>query len=195
MMKEIDYDFIITPELIAGAILHTHEPFVKDYLVLHALIKNYKNYIRRFLEIGTNLGEGTKIIVNALGDGKLVYTLDLPSELAHLSKQHPISEGKKEGVGSRCDLRHCQLTGDSMTYDYGSLHDVDAWFIDGEHDYAHPRHETKEAVKMGAKLIVWHDADMQEVHNAIVDSFEWNEEYSLYRVTGTRIAYALKNNL
>lgn len=191
-MKEIDFDFLATPENIAGAILHTHEPFVRDYLTLHILLKIHGKEIRRFLEIGTNLGEGTKIICNALGSEKLVYTLDLPSELAHLSKQHPISEGKEAAVGSKCDLRYCQILGDSMTYDYGTLYDVDGWFIDGEHDYAHPRHETKEAIKQNAKLIIFHDADMTDVYNAITDSFVYTNDYDLYRVTGTRIAYAVR---
>lgn len=191
-MNYIIYEDIYDSELAKDCITHTHLPFLKDYIVLHILIRKHRDSIRRVLEIGTNLGEGTKIIANALGDRKLVYTLDLPSELSHLSKQHPISEGKSESVGSKCDLKYCQILGDSMTYDYSSLHDVDAWFIDGEHDYAHPRHETTEAIKSNAKLIVWHDADIPEVFNAITDSFAYQSDYELFRVQGTAIAYAIR---
>lgn len=185
-MKEIHYDFLYTPENISGAILHTHEPFIKDYLALHILLKIYKP--KSILEIGTHVGEGTQIICNAIPSAA-VLSLDLPPTEASKTLQHPSLKAMR--VGEMCMLTYTQLWGDSMEYPYWNL-SCEAWFIDGEHDYAHPRHETIEAIKQRAKLIIWHDADIPEVYNAITDSFAYQNDYELYRVTGTQIAYAIR---
>lgn len=182
-MKELFYDGIIQGNGIADAILHTHEPFIKDYLILHILLRKYNP--KTVLEIGTHIGEGTQIICNALPNAK-VYSLDLPLNAAFKTLQHP--KLKNMFVGQNCKLPYIQLFGDSMTFDHPL---AEAWFIDGEHDYVHARHETIEAIKQQAKLIIWHDADIPEVNNAITDSFLWNKDYELFRVTDTRIAYAL----
>jgi hypothetical protein len=183
-MKEISYEDLNTDILSYGAILHTHAPFVKDYLTLHILLKKYD--IKSVMEIGTHIGEGTNIICNAVPKAK-VYSLDLPLAEAKKTLQHPSL--KDMGVGQICKFPYTQLYGDSMAFDYPVC---ETWFIDGEHDYAHPRHETSEAIKQKAKLIIWHDADMTEVFNAIHDSFIYNGDYELYRVTGTATAYAIR---
>lgn len=190
-MKQIKSTEIVHPELEQGAIYNDEHPgFHMDYLVLHCLLKTHKP--QRFFEVGTNMGTGTKIIKNALGGSSEVFSLDLPTELAHVSLQHPISEGKGDSVGHKCDLPFTQLRGDSMKFDYKSAYPIDGWFIDGEHDYEHPNHEAKEAIKSGANIIIFHDADIKEVYDAIVDAFEGNEDYELVRVVDTRIAYAVK---
>ena len=186
MIKEIPLDFLASPELLAGAILHTHEPFVKDYLTLHILLKIHKP--KSVLEIGTHIGEGTNIICNALPEAK-VFTLDLPISQFEKSAQHPLF--KSMNVGEMCKKSYAQLWGDSMEFDYSKFL-CEAWFIDGEHDYAHPFHETLQAIKQKAKLIIWHDADITKVGNAINDAFANNDDYYIYSVTGTRIAYALR---
>lgn len=183
-MIELDFGHLYTPSLAKSAILHTHKPFEMDYLVLHILLS--QNKIKSVLEIGTHIGEGTQIICNAVPNA-LVSSLDLPESESEKTLQHPKLKGMK--VGEICKLPYTQIFADSMTHEYGNY---EAWFIDGEHDYAHPRHETKEAIKSGARLIIWHDADIQEVWNAITDSFEWDNGYDLCRVKGTRIAYAIK---
>ena len=88
LSKDILYD-------IEDAILNEEfTGFKEDYLVLHSLIRKYQP--DTFFEIGTNMGTGTNIICNAMGfsDDVLnigqVYSLDLPTELAHISLQHPI---------------------------------------------------------------------------------------------------------
>jgi len=192
-MNQISYTEVCGDADVTNAVLHYHEPFVKDYICLHILLKKHGSKFKRFLEIGTNMGVGTKIIKNALGNKCDVMTLDLPTELAGLSKQHPINEGKGDAVGSLCDLPFIQLRGDSLKYNYKNHYPIDGWFIDGEHDFQHPNHETKEAIKSKAKLIVWHDADMDDVYSGIYDAFIGNNDnYKLFRVTGTRIAYAIK---
>jgi predicted O-methyltransferase YrrM len=199
-MIEIPYSEVVTDELSQGAILNEeYIGFREDYLALHCLLRKHKPFT--LFEIGTNMGTGTKIIKHALGDESRVYSLDLPTELAHISLQHPINEGKGDSVGHRCDLPFIQLRGDSLNFDYfeavGNV-PIDAWFIDGEHDYTHPYNEALTAILSGANLIIFHDADIAEVNQAIVDAFSYKEEsdtldnYDVYRVQGTRIAYALK---
>lgn len=168
-----------------------YDGFKLDYLVLHSLLRYHQP--KSILEIGTNMGVGTNIICNAIPDAE-VYSLDLPTELAHISLQHPISEGKGDKVGSLCTRPYTQLRGDSLEYQYFP---VEAAFIDGEHDWQHPWHETLELSRGGVKLFVWHDADIAVVWEGITQAIRetreiyWNP-YQLYRVEDTRIAYALK---
>ncbi len=191
-MNPITYSEIVTDELSAGAILNEeYHGFKEDYLALHCLLRKYG--IKSVFEVGTNMGTGTKIIANAIGPEGKVFSLDLPTELAHISLQHPINEGKGDSVGHRCDLPFEQLRGDSMTFDYSPYKGVEAFFIDGEHDYEHPYHEAEAAIRAEAKLIIFHDADMEEVAKAIENSFIYamGECYQVFRVTDTRIAYAV----
>lgn len=210
-MIEQTYSDIVTPELLAGAIENNeYHGFREDYHLLHCLIRKYQP--KTFCEIGTNMGTGTNIICNAIepfsaweGDFPnannwvktegLVYSLDLPTELAHISLQHPISEGKGDKVGERCKFPFTQLRGDSMTFDF-TEYPCEGYFIDGEHDYIHPYRESGFALMIGAKIVIWHDADITDVGKAINDVFKDNQlirdSYDLYRVTDTRIAYALR---
>jgi len=166
--------------------------FEEDYLVLHSLLRKYRP--KDVFEIGTNIGEGTNIICNAVYkyhfDAK-IYSLDLPTDLAHISLQHPISEGKGDRVGSACTFPYIQLRGDSMTFDY-SKYPCEGFYIDGEHDYEHPFNESYEVMDLKeTKLVIWHDSDIQEVWNAIIDAIQ-DKPFQLYRVTDTRIAYAIR---
>lgn len=191
-MIKITSEIIVTPELEEGAIYNDeYIGFHLDYLVLHCLLKRYNP--KTIFEIGTNMGTGTKIIANALGSNSKVYSLDLPTELAHISLQHPIQEGKGDKVGFNCNLPFTQLRGDSMNFDY-SKYPCEAYYIDGEHDYNHPYHETKEVLKMEPKIIIYHDSDIECVYDAITDAFSGNTDYELIRVKDCRIAYAHKIN-
>lgn len=178
---------IYTEELAEGAILNTeYHGFREDYLLLHCLLRKCKP--KSVFEIGTNMGTGTKIIKNAFPRAD-VYSLDLPTELAHISLQHPINEGKGDSVGHKCDLPFTLLRGDSMIFDYSEF-PCEAYFIDGEHDFDHPFHETTEIIKLKPKLIVWHDSDIPCVWEAITKAV--TDNYELFRVTDTRIAYAVR---
>lgn len=186
---------IITQESLEKAIRNKEfQGFETDYLVLDSLLRKYKP--KSVFEIGTNMGRGTKIIKNAVGDNN-VYSLDLPTELAHISLQHPINEGHGDSVGHLCDLPFTQFRGDSMNFDY-SLFPCDAYFLDGEHDWEHPYHETKEVAKLLPSIIIWHDSDIPEVWAAINDGLKdaefWNPnaQYDLVRVEDCRVSYALK---
>lgn len=187
------YNDIVTPELLAGAIENNeYEGFREDYHVLHCLIRKYKPL--SLLEIGTNMGTGTNIICNAGKNWLMqVYSLDLPTELAHVSLQHPISEGKGDKVGSNCKFHYTQLRGDSMEFDF-SQYPCEAYYIDGEHDYEHVKHETIQAINQHPKIIIFHDSNIKEVLDGIIDGMSANAiGYSLCRVFDTRIAYIIKS--
>ncbi len=182
---------IITPELEEGAIYNDEfTGFHEDYLVLHCLIKKYKP--KTIFEIGTNMGTGTCIIKNAYPEAA-VFTLDLPTELAHVSLQHPISEGKGDRVGFKCDLPFVQLRGDSTTFDY-TKYPCEAYYIDAEHTLENVYKETKGVLKNQPKIIIYHDTDMKEVYDGIELAFLGNWDYDLYRVEDTRISYALRTD-
>lgn len=181
------YKDFATPLLLSEAIENNeYKGFKEDYHVLHVLLRMHAP--RSVFEIGTNMGTGTNIICNALPNA-MVYSLDLPTELAHISLQHPISEGKGDKVGSNCNFLFIQLRGDSRTFDF-SYYPCEAYYIDGEHTDEAVKHETKQAIRCKAKLIIWHDSDMPEVMRGILAGL--TKSYELYRVVDTRIAYALK---
>lgn len=180
---------IITPELEKGAIYNNEfTGFHDDYLVLHCLIKKYKP--ESFFEIGTNMGTGTKIIKNANPEA-IVFSLDLPTEQAHVSLQHPISEGKGDKVGSNCDLPFIQLRGNSTTFDYWK-YPCEGYYVDGEHTEANVFQETVDIIAQKPKIIIYHDSDMPEVFAGILLGFGNNKDYELFRVEDTRITYALR---
>lgn len=188
------YSDIVTPELLAGAIENNEfTGFREDYHVLHCLIRKYKPI--SFFEIGTNCGSGTNIICNAGKNWLMqVYSLDLPTELAHKSLQHPISENKGDKVGSNCTFHYTQLRGDSLTFDFGSIC-CDAYFCDGEHDREHVEKESVAMLKCEPQLIIYHDADISGVWEGITNAFDFvKPDMELIRVTDTRIAYAIKKN-
>jgi hypothetical protein len=189
LLHKQGYDDIVNGELLQGAIENNGFPgFREDYHVLHCLMRKY--HPATVFEVGTNTGTGTRILKNAVMDA-VVFTLDLPAELAHTSLQHPISEGKGDRVGKDCHLPFIQLRGDSMEFDF-SQYPCEAYYIDGEHDQAHVYRETTEVLKCRPKLIVWHDADIPGVFGGILKAFENNTGYDLFRVTDTRVAYAVK---
>lgn len=203
-MIEQTYADIYTPELATGAIINDEfEGFAKDYMMLHCLLRKYKP--NSYFELGTNLGVGLNIACNAIysyNPDANIYSLDLPTELAHISLQHPISEGKGDRVGEKCLRNFEQLRGDSMEFDFKN-YPCEGAFVDGEHLYDNAYHETMEIMHHRPKIIIWHDADMPEVWGAIKDSVNdfglahsgIEPDNELYRITDTRIAYCLKKEL
>jgi hypothetical protein len=47
-------------------------------------------------------------------------------------------------------------------------------------------------LKLNPKIIIYHDSDIECVYKGICDAFAGNTHYDLFRVTDTRIAYAVK---
>lgn len=171
--------------------------FKEDYLVVHSLIRLFRP--KSLFEIGTNMGTGTNILCNAGKEWDMkVYSLDLPTELAHISLQHPISEGKGDKVGSMCKFPYTQLRGDSIGFDY-SQYPCEAFYIDGEHDTDHVHIETVKAVTEGnANLIIYHDADIPAVYDGIFIAFKglmkMGVKFARYRVVDTRILFAVRRD-
>lgn len=181
---------IVTDELMEGAIINNRfHGFADDYAVLVCLIKIHQP--KRIFEFGCNTGFGTKIMCNAAGPNCEVVSFDLPTEECHVSLQHPINEGKGDRVGHECDLPFTLIRGNSYTFDFSTVGKFDFAWIDSEHNYEVPLIETKAAIAAGAKVIAYHDADIKEVWQAIIDGLE-GQPYDVYRVTDTRIAYAVK---
>ena len=194
-MKTIKFENIYDAKVADDAIIHDgYTGFREDYLTLHCLLRKYNP--KSLLEIGTHRGIGMNIICNALPKSD-VYSLDLPYENKDYSEQYPSTTIDEKRVEEGVDLIGClaeypytQLRGDSMTFDF-LKYPCEAYWIDAEHDYDHPFHETTEVLKTNPIMIIWHDSDMEPVLNAINDSMK-GQPYELFRVVDTRIAYAVR---
>jgi predicted O-methyltransferase YrrM len=180
-LEFITSDAVITPQLSANAIIRQEAGFETDFLVLHCLIKKYQP--KNLFEVGTCQGYGTLIMANACPSCSII-SLDLPPQTAPFFL-------KPADIGRKCNRPFRQVFGDSISYNYSQHFPIDAWFIDGAHDYEHVKHETQVAIKSNAQLIVYHDTDISEVLQAIVDALE-GSEYTIYRITDTRVSYAIK---
>lgn len=174
MIQEIDLNTILKSKIISNAIENNEfKGFKEDYLVIHYLLSIWKP--KHIFEIGTNTGNGCRIMHNASPDSK-ISTLDIMIECGHLCP--PIVK---------------KYTGDSMNYNFENHYPIDCWFIDGHHVYENVYHETNEAIKSGAKYIIYHDADIEEVTKGILDSFNdlgVASEYNFYRVVNTSYVYS-----
>jgi predicted O-methyltransferase YrrM len=194
-MKTQHYNDIVTDELLVGTLDHdAYHGFLEDYRVLSCLLKTYTP--RSIFEVGTNVGSGINVMRAALPEAK-IYSLDLDYEtMKQNSLQYPIDTDGTDRVGSAAkDVDYTQLRGDSMEFDFKTM-PCEAYFVDGEHDHSHAYHETMQVLSCKPKLIVWHDSDMEEVMNGILDAFKDHREeknYQLYRVLDTRISYAVRN--
>lgn len=164
----------------------------EDYLALHCLLRKYKP--KTFFEIGTHTGWGTMIIKNALGNESNVFSLDLPNNEAQLSAQHPSAHN--QNIGVECTLSYFQLLGNSLKFDFSAI-PCEGYFVDGEHTFYNVLKETLKIARERPKIIIWHDADVPDVLEALEEALriEAKGDYTLYRITDTRIAYALKNIL
>ncbi len=174
----IDLEEICKPPYTSGAILRKDPLFVDDFLALHCLLRKTKP--DSVFEIGTCTGEGTLIIKNAVQDS-LVYSLEL--ELG-------TSSYDLQSIGSACYLPYVQVIGDSLSTNYADFYPISAWFIDGAHDYLHVFHETKQALQSNPVLIVWHDADIPEVLEAIQNGLQ-GSNHKLFQINNTRIAFSI----
>lgn len=187
-MKKIDYKEIVTPEKMEGAIINNEfVGFAEDYSVIHCLLKEWNP--ESIFEIGTNIGNGCRVMRNSCPEAKIV-SLDI-----------------RPGAGQLCPLDVEKVIGNSLFYDYSLHYPIECWFIDGEHVYENAFIETSKAIESGAKYIIYHDADIKEVCDAILDSFIQNKKldsYDLFQVENppfnysssgkniTRIAFAIK---
>lgn len=179
-VQYLDQNQVCNRKNTRHAIHREDEKFVNDFVCIHALIRTYQP--KTIMEIGTCTGEGTQIIANAMGRRGRVYSVELPPGVGPYNLKQ---------IGNLCGLPYTQIIGNSLEIDYSQYYPLEAWFIDGSHDYHHVYQETTTAQKSNPKLIIWHDADIDEVFRGIVDGLD-DLQYKLYRIRGTRIAYAIK---
>ncbi len=197
-MIDIKSADIIKPPYVSGAITRDDFPgFKEDYLVLYCLIKKYSPKV--FLEIGTSTGSGTQIICHAMGlrrflprRGRRVFSIDVPPG-TDPKKIYPGGEdGHPDIAGKNCRLPFKQIFGDSFDFDFSPYYPIDGWFIDGKHDYKYAHNDTKLALKSNPKIIIWHDMQIEGVAQAVIELMSARGDYKLFRVSDTRIAYALR---
>lgn len=166
--------------------------FKEDYLVLHSLLRKY--YPNTVTEVGTNIGSGVNVIATALPHAK-IYSLDLDFEtMKQDSLQYPVGSEGEDRVGSAARFPYTQLRGDSKTFNY-SQYKSEAYYIDGEHTYDSVYKEVKGVLRVNPKLVIFHDSDMPEVYDGIIEGFKYSpngDQYQLYRVIDTRICYAVR---
>lgn len=180
-LEFVTSDVVITSELSQNAIIRLEPGFEKDFLVLHCLVKKVSP--KKLFEIGTCEGYGTLIMANACPTCSII-SLDLPP-------YSPPYFHEPSSIGWKCTRPYQQVFGDSLTYNYAQHFPIDVWFMDGAHDYEHVKYETEQAIKSQAKLIIYHDTDIPEVLQAIVDALK-DTGYKIYRVTDTRVSYAIR---
>lgn len=181
-----------------GLIIHdVYHGFKEDYLVLQTLIIKHKP--KSMLEIGTNTGNGVRCIHHAMSQymkEPSVFSLDLDYEtMCQNSAQYPLDADGNDRVGS--DARHIsyiQLRGDSLTFNYRE-YPCEGYYIDGEHTTIHAKQETFLILSCKPKIIIYHDTDMPEVMDGILQGIAIHPEgkkYEMYRVVDTRISYLIR---
>jgi len=181
-IEYVTSDSIITPELSSGAIIRDEFPgFKLDFILLHCLMKKYAP--KNIFEVGTCDGDGTLVITNATPRSSVI-SLELPPYT-------PPYNLTPQRIGHKCKRPYKQVFGNSLTYNYAQHFPLDAWFIDGAHDYEHVKHETEQAIQSQARLIVYHDTDIKEVLDGVIDGFQ-GTDYKIFRVVDSRITYAIK---
>lgn len=126
-------------------------------------------------------------------EGNPVFSIDLPKEydMSIIYNTENPEDGRPKNVGECCKFSYTQLWGNSKDFNFSNYYPLDAWFIDGKHNYEYVINDTNNAMKADSKLIIWHDVQIPEVENGIIDSIDLNN-YNLFYVQNTRIAFAIK---
>jgi hypothetical protein len=200
-MFNIAYSEIVKPPYSDDAFIRRDFPgFKEDYLVLHSLIRKYQP--GRFMEIGTSVGLGTKVICRAMGLkrfhrnlNKSVYSLDVPPGTDPKILYPGGEDGHPVIAGYKCHFPYKQIFGNSYRFDFRPYYPIDGWFIDGKHNYKFAKNDTGLALKSKPKIIIWHDMQIAEVAKAVKETMDKNRNYRLFRVVGTRMAFALRRPL
>jgi hypothetical protein len=198
MIEEIPYEDVVRRELSRGAVKRKDFPgFREDYLAIHCLLRLHEP--KRLFEIGTSTGRGTKVICRAMSDRRWgrpdtadrVFSLDVPPG-TDPSVIYPEGEdGHPQQAGRDNPYPYTQLFGDSKSFDVSPYLPIDAWFIDGKHNYEYARSDTELALTSDPALIIWHDLQIEEVERAVEDTVRPLGRYRVRRVGGTRVGYAV----
>lgn len=171
-----------------------------ELYVINALVRRYQP--QTIFEIGTFDGRTTlNMAANAPANAQ-VFTLDLPRE-ALGDTALPIKEGdqihiNKEGSGARFAQTRwaqqiTQLFGDSAQFDFAPYHhQCDMVFVDGAHSFEYVMRDSVTArslLRDGKGVIIWHDAIMDGVGDALNQLFCENEAFStMFLIQNTSLA-------
>jgi hypothetical protein len=199
---DVPFDEVVTPPYSEGAIVRDDFPgFREDYLAVHSLLRRHRP--ASLLEIGTSTGNGTNVICNALGIRRglrrllggaqpaRVVSIDVPPG-TDPSVIYPEGEdGHPKRAGANCRFPYEQLYGDSTTYDFSPHYPLEAWFVDGKHNYEYAKKDTEQALKASPRLIMWHDMQIEDVDRAVRETMR-GTGYEVRRVERTRVAYAVR---
>lgn len=200
MISVVPFDEIVTRELRRGAVKRKDFPgFREDYLAVHCLIRAHKP--QRILEIGTSTGRGTKVICKAMSDKRWrpddtkdrVLSLDVPPGTDPTIRYPEGEDGHPEKAGRDNPFPYTQIFGDSREFDASPYLPIDAWFIDGKHDYEHAHPETLLALSTQPRLIMWHDLQIEGVERAVEETMAAHPAYRLGRVDRTRVGFAVRD--
>jgi predicted O-methyltransferase YrrM len=135
-----------------------------ELLVLARLVR--ERAPRALFELGTFDGRTTLNLAANSPPGAVVYTLDLPPDLAPSLALDPVERKYVDkpvpgvrflGTDQAPKIR--QLLGDSATFDFGP-YPADFVFIDASHAYEYVLSDSRQALQMlrgGRGTIVWHD--------------------------------------
>jgi hypothetical protein len=198
-VEKLSYTAVVRSPYDQDAIIRDNFPgFKEDYLVIHSLIRRYQPY--RFMEIGTSSGAGTNVICNAMGirkwlpNSKKVMSIDVPpgTDPKLMYPDETPEDGHPEKAGADCSFPYQQIFGNSLGFDFSPYYPIDAWFIDGKHNYKYAKNDTELALKSEPVLIMWHDMQMDEVNDAVHDVMQKHPKYDLRRVDGTRMGVATR---
>jgi len=197
-MKVLKFNEVVTDPLLKDAIVRDDFPgFKEDYLAIHCLIKKYNP--NSIIEIGTSTGSGTNIICNAMGikkhwwnkNTKKVFSVDVPPGTDPKIIYPNAEDGHPSKAGVNCTFPYQQLFGDSTKFDFSPYYPIEAWFIDGKHNYEYAKKDTLQALLSNPRLIIWHDMQIEEVEKAVVEVMSKHKNYELYRVDTTRVGFAV----
>lgn len=191
-------DIVKEPYSLKAPIRNDFPGFKEDYLVLYCLIKKYSP--KTFFEIGTSSGGGTKIICQAMGlrlffnwkKDRKVFSIDVPRGTDPKKIYPGAEDGHPRFPGHKCHLPFTQVFGDSLNFDFSPYYPIEGWFIDGKHDYQYAKNDTEQALKSNPKIIIWHDMQITGVTEAVTEVMEKRSDYELFRVSETRMAFAIK---
>ncbi|MBC7979059.1 MAG: class I SAM-dependent methyltransferase [Armatimonadetes bacterium] len=155
---------------------------------------------KKVFEFGTYKGVSTTQLALNVGEGGMVFTLDLPEDhpayslpIPKQEEQQIANEGSK-GILIPRDLlgRVTFLSSDSAKFDERPyLNTMDLVFVDGAHSYEYVKNDTEKGWKMlrPGGVIAWHDcvASHRDVVKYIKES---NLDAKL--IAGTTLAFAIK---
>ena len=154
----------------------------------------------RVFEFGTYKGVSTTQLALNVGDGGMVFTLDLPED--HPAYSLPIPKPEEQAIAAEggkgilipSDLRErvTFLSSDSATFDESPYQGtMDLVFVDGAHSYEYVKSDTEKGWKMLrlGGILAWHDCVPS--HPDVVRYIK-ESGFQATLVGGTTLAFAVK---